>query len=209
MNRAERLQRRYEQIYNDTGDSKLANRLKHNSNQTIYETIGVKIDLSSRPKVKREWTKTAKKRAETRREKFTMARELGFDVEESKYVSRYAKSRFETTKEYRKIKASGLASTQELKGLWKVWSGNNGAKMPIDIILRAQKINKSVKSMGRTLKKDSDYGYAYIYWEWVLNKTPEDIEKGMTPDVLAPYSIMYEEDNLKPVKGAKGGQRKL
>lgn len=202
MNRNERIQRRYEQIYNATGDSKLSNKYKHYSNERIYAETGVSVNLEKPLKSKRTWTERAKKHAKRRQEKFNMGRELGFSVEDSKYLAQYRKERFENTKEYRKVVKAGLSTEAERKALWKKWSGDKGKGMPVDIVITARNINKQVKAMesGRKLPHNASYGYGYIYWAWVQDKSPQEIQEGMEPNMLEPYIITYSKDEIRRVK---------
>lgn len=202
MDRATRLKRKYDQIYNATGDSNLARTYKFRGTKRIYEELGIKVDVNKTVSKKKQWTNHAKKHAERKREKFTMARELGFTVEDSKYLTQFRKDRLETTKEYRKVQKSGIASQKEKRELWTKWSGNKGKSMPADIVIKARDINHGVKKMasGRKLPHNANYGYGYIYWAWVLEKSPEEIAEGMQPNLLEPYLIYYPKEEMRPVR---------
>ena len=191
LTRAERYKRNYRIVKNAYQNSTLAKRAQTWSDERLYNELGVKVE------VKTPTLKTATKRqvtsAKRKLDHFIYARDLGMSVEDSRKVTKYKKSKIESTYEYLETKTKRFTTKNKIKrmDLWSEWSRGLG-NMPPEVERLARERNRETIVGGKQLDDYSKYGYIVAFYMFVENKPLNEIQDLIKPDPHDSYRVIYK-----------------
>ena len=173
--RTEREKRRYDAVmralYHDPRQSEKARQARGWSDMRIKETYG--IDAAKRLGYSKAPSRQTIRKSKIRFETFKRLRQSTVDVETAAKAAR---------EKVRKPAVKAPKITRSLQ--WERWSKKS--TFPKSIKDKAVAINrkyaKDPEYRMAGFEDDSDYGWAVMYWAYVQDRDPSEIEKEYLPD---------------------------
>lgn len=172
----------------------------------IYKELALKkppkekLDKYDESKI-REYAPTTLAKKQRELNKVRTMVDMGFKpdqvYEQKKKTFKWIDKRTKTFElEGEKFKVAFPESRLERYDLWKFWSDKTEHNMPKNIDMSARRINRTYDTGSRRYPKLSEtdhYGFSFMYFMFIEDKTPEQVKEMIDPDLEQEYKVIYKD----------------